>query len=45
MKKRYRLIVVGAVSAFLLGAGVAVAQAATTHDTGACVTCWEHSDK
>jgi hypothetical protein len=45
MRTRYKLILVGAVSALLLGLGVAAANAGVIQADGSCATCWNHPDE
>jgi hypothetical protein len=41
MRTRYRIIVVGVVSALLLALGVAAANAQLIAPGGGCATCWQ----
>jgi hypothetical protein len=44
MRTRYRVIVVGAVSAVLLGLGVAAANAGPVAPDNGCATCWQQGN-
>jgi hypothetical protein len=45
MRTRYKVIVVGVVSALLLGLGVAAANATPIGADNGCATCWQQGNE